>query len=302
MNRTKLEDYVTETIFVKIYNRSKSFRGFVSKKFGEDKNFGDIIKFTGANKFNSDGYGHPDATSDIGNYIEVKTNYGTDLTDNEKKGGGYEKYLKENRDKLLLYVVPTDYDLSEAVTGKRVAHLYWQEIVDFLSEHNDTDPLIEKIYQKVEGVDMKNKKTMESYKANVYEVLARVISMNSAVQIDFDHKESRIKNFPYEENSYDGMIFTGNVIGEIWFFSDNIWLYPSYDYGRDKFYENNKKLKDNKIQTECNVQDGKAEAIKIISQNDFWEKQEKEVALIFNKVILEFQFAYNEIKLNELNS
>ena len=67
------ENYITEMIFIPIYNRSKVFRDWISKKF--EKPFGVSIRFTGdeGKRTKTNEFGCPDATSDLGNIIEIKT-------------------------------------------------------------------------------------------------------------------------------------------------------------------------------------------------------------------------------------
>ena len=84
MGATNAENYVTETIFIPLYNRSAGFRKLVSKKFGS--NFGSHVFFSGneRNTQFTEKYGCPDVKSDLGNIIEIKTKNSTKLTDNEK--------------------------------------------------------------------------------------------------------------------------------------------------------------------------------------------------------------------------
>ena len=162
MAATTSENYVTETIFIPLYNRSSGFRKLISKAFPNKVDFGTSIHFTGNERNTSftEKYGCPDAKSDLDNIIEIKINYSAGLTDNEKKGGcngiGYEKYLKDNKDKYLLYVIPEGYPLEDCVKDKqRVGVITWQKILNYLIEQNEYDPYIPLICNKVEGIGNK---------------------------------------------------------------------------------------------------------------------------------------------------
>ena len=183
------EDFITEFIFVKLYNRSEAFRDIIAKKFGSNVKISNEIEFTGSKNKKDPKYGCPDATGkDEKLYIEVKTKMNTPLTDFEKKDGalyvnvkgafkraakctshetkgnrnpngfdyyGYKKYLDENPEGKLLYVVCNEnYDLKNACKGKKgqVGYLYWTEILDFVKKTNSDDDLIKIIESRVEGL------------------------------------------------------------------------------------------------------------------------------------------------------
>ena len=57
------EDFITEFIFVKLYNRSEAFRELIAAKFNTTvNNISNEIEFTGSNNKNEPQYGCPDAT------------------------------------------------------------------------------------------------------------------------------------------------------------------------------------------------------------------------------------------------
>ena len=88
------EDFITEFVFVPLYNRLQTFRDLIAGKFSKKVGLCEKITFTGSdNKHNSE-LGCPDAASceekDIKKerfYVEVKTKTGTPLTDFEKESG-----------------------------------------------------------------------------------------------------------------------------------------------------------------------------------------------------------------------
>ena len=298
MGELRDENYVTETIFIPLYNRSLSFRKMISRKF-KIENFGNSIRFTGDENKNSpdNKYGCPDARSDLGNIIEIKTKTTTKLYPNEcsggDKGNGYEQYLIDHTDNLLLYIVPYGYNLKNAVRIKdRVQALTWTEIVNFLREQNDSDPLIGLIYNKVDNVEVKQVKTLESYKAKVYEVLTRLCALNGALSIKLEEKNSKsfpITSYPekMKETDWAGIDFSyGDSVGELWFGKKDIWLYLRVEYGyEDILLEQGFKYDES----------DDAYIMQIISQDDFWEKDAEELAYIFNSCILSHQYAKNEI-------
>lgn len=185
------EDFITEFVFVPLYNRSASFRNLIAQQFSSKVVLSDEISFTGSDNKRNPEYGCPDATSKDGKlYIEVKTKLGTPLTDFEKASGarfikvrgnfireskcsaadkkgnrglnsfsnyGYQHFLDKNKNSnLLLYVVCNDHykktELKEACKGKQVAILTWVQILEFLKENNKDDEFIRIIESRVEGV------------------------------------------------------------------------------------------------------------------------------------------------------
>lgn len=306
------ENSITESIFLPIYNRSSSFRKWISGMFGKD--FGSSIRFTGdENKNNSDNeYGCPDAISDKGNFIEIKTRMTTKLTDNEKQGGmdgnGYKKYLNKNSDKLLLYVVPRKYDLSEAVEkgkGERVRTITWDEIVDFLREQNNSDPMIGLIYNKVENVEPKKVKTLESYKVKAYEVIAKLQLLNKNISVNIDN-DCPIENIPENMENDDWQEIEFSYLDRketIGFEKKDIILYlQSIDKTGDEKTNRYKDLIMQKYGFELFDKktwwkhNGMLYYKTIISQDDFWEKSEDELSLVFNAAILNYQLTINEIE------
>lgn len=185
------EDFITEFVLIKLYNRSKAFRKIIEEKFGTE--ISEEIEFSGSKNKRNPEFGCPDAVGKDGKlYIEVKTRMGTPLTDfetikgalyvkvkgefkraakcstAETKGNrnkdsfdcyGYRKYLKADKENKLLYLVCNeDYDLSDACPEKdgRVVYMYWTEIIDFLKENNSDDDLIKIIESRVEGLEKEN--------------------------------------------------------------------------------------------------------------------------------------------------
>jgi hypothetical protein len=191
------EDFITEFIFVKLYNRSQSFRDIIKKKF-KGKSISNKIKFTGSKNKNNPEFGCPDAIGTDGKlYIEIKTKMSTPLTPFEKASGaehikvkgefknsakctpserkgkrssasittyGYKRFLDANEENKLLYVVCNEnYDLSEACEeGSNVVYMYWTEILKYLKENNSDDELIKVIENCVEGLeDAKTHSTLD---------------------------------------------------------------------------------------------------------------------------------------------
>ena len=225
MASTTNENYITETILVPLYNHSAGLRKMISKKFGAKVDFGSFIRFTGNNGKNSkdNKYGYPDATSDLGNIIEVKVNYAP-LTDYEKKGGmegnGYERFLNENPDNYLLYIVP-DYYKDPFVVSERAKVLTWGKILDYIIEQNDQDPIIPLIYNKVEGFDkVQEIRTFSSYKAKVYESLIKVMEKHSNFLVLLND-ESGLDIFPAEMNVGDSNTISFRYNTE---FKNQYWL------------------------------------------------------------------------------
>ena len=199
---TRDENYVTETIFVPLYNRSMSFRNLISKKFGlKGDAFGERMVCTCDKRKGGSEYGNPDAKTNLDNIVEIKTRISTPLTTYEKKkgmdGNGYEKYLKENN-KLLLYVFPDGYD-EQGKIDKKSAVIYWSEILTHLKKENINDPFISQILEKVDCDDDDEIMTLASYKSRIYELCARIASMNKNFKVDFN--KTTINHFPY--NSRD---------------------------------------------------------------------------------------------------
>lgn len=181
------EDFVTEFIFVKLFNRSQAFRDMIQKKFN-GKKISQKIEFTGSKNKKDAQLGCPDAVGKDGRlYIEIKTKMSTPLTSlekncgaqyitvngefknvdkltpNQKKGNrnqdsvekwGYINFLKEDRDNKLLYIVCNkDYNLDDPCKGPQVRIMYWTEILAFLKKSNSEDELIKVLENCVEGLD-----------------------------------------------------------------------------------------------------------------------------------------------------
>lgn len=179
------EDFVTEFIFVKLFNRSQAFRDMIKKKFNSNE-ISQKIEFTGSKNKKDAKLGCPDAVGK-GLYIEIKTKMSTPLTSlekncgaqyikvngefknvdkltpNQKKGNrkqgsvetwGYINFLKKDPDNKLLYIVCNkDYNLDDPCKGDQVRIMYWTEILDFLKKSNSEDELIKVLENCVEGLD-----------------------------------------------------------------------------------------------------------------------------------------------------
>ena len=179
------EDFVTEFIFVKLFNRSQAFRDMIQKKF--NGKISQKIEFTGSKNKKDARLGCPDAVGEDGKlYIEIKTKMTTPLTPlekncgakyikvkgefknvdkltpNQKKGNrkqdrvetwGYIKFLKDPNNKLLYIVCNKDYNLDDPCKGDQVGIMYWTEILDFLKKSNSEDELIKVLENCVEGLD-----------------------------------------------------------------------------------------------------------------------------------------------------
>lgn len=303
MGEFRDENYVTETIFIPLYNRSATFRDFVSNRFGKGKEFGVSLRFTGDERPN-DGYGNPDAKTEKENIVEIKIKLSTRLQKNEEKGGEYEKYLKKNPDRFLLYVLPKDYDETNVVKGENVKIIHWDDIVKFLRKQNNTDPMIGQIYNKVENIKLEENEmeTVGDYKAKVYEVLTRVASLNSAIRFELDGKFSKdypLSQLPKKLGKDDWQVIDFNYIkdfnGKIWFNKDEVKITFGFDssryddillkYGFTYSEEDNEFITSN-----C-----------IISQPDFLNKDADEISFIFNEYLLKYQSAINEAQLMRLS-
>ena len=215
------EDFITEFIFVKLYNRSAAFREIIANKFNTTvNNISESIKFTGSNNKTTPENGCPDATGEDGKlYVEVKTRMSTPLTDfekqdgakhvkvngkfknyykctsNEKKGNkqyqyyGYKNFLNKDKEHKLLYVVCNDnYDLDNACKGKKgqVAHLYWTEILNFLKKTNSDDDLIKIIESRVEGLEEKEEISSSDMTAKLCKFSAALIKNKIIDSIEKD--------------------------------------------------------------------------------------------------------------------
>lgn len=312
MAATTSENYVTETIFVPLYNRSAGFRKLISKAFPNKINFGNSIHFTGneRNTNFTEKYGCPDAKSDIDNIIEIKINYSAGLTDNEKEGGcngiGYEKYLKDNKDKYLLYVIPEDYDLNECVKDKqRVGVITWQKILSYLIEQNEYDPFIPLICNKIEGIGKKEIRTLSAYKAKIYETLIMCMDTDNKLHIHLNEEDdSIIRNFPESitKDEFDFISFDYDGIKNedffIYFEKKNISFYLPQRFFAFKTiaFENGFiEREDDWLQLE------------IITQDDFWKwetnKIEKEIIKKLKLYIKTYSKIENEIsKTHEIFS
>lgn len=183
------EDFITQFIFVPLFNRSKAFRNFLEEKSGivlcEKIEFSGETLVTGS-------CGRPDAYSDDNKlFIDVKTKLTSKLTDFEKDSGacyikvkdhfvpenkcnsmelrgninsasyeywGYRKFLDYSYENRLLYVVCNDaYDMRECCKNKKgkgsVGIVYWTDILNFIKDQNKEDPFVEYIENSVEGLD-----------------------------------------------------------------------------------------------------------------------------------------------------
>ena len=194
----------------------------------------------------------------------------------------------------MLYVVPEGYDLTNAVkVEQRVRTVTWNEIVNFLREQNDSDPMIGLIYNKVDNVEVEQVKTLEAYKAKVYEVMIRLCALNRAITINLDGEN--VTNYPFtshpaemKEGEWAGIDFSyGDFGGEFWFGKKDIWLYfRSEVEGYDDILEE---------QGFEYFESDNAYQMLVVTQDDFWEKNTDELALVFNTCVLCHQYAYNEI-------
>lgn len=223
------EDFITEFVFVKLYNRSKAFRKIIEEKFGIE--ISEEIEFSGSKNKRNPEFGCPDAVGKDGKlYIEVKTRMGTPLTDFETKDGalyvkvkgefkravkcstsetkgnrnkdsfdcyGYRKYLKDNKENKLLYLVCNeDYDLSEAIPEKdgRVVYMYWTEILEFLKENNSDDDLIKIIESRVEGLE-------EEDEVSILEITNKLCKLSASLVKNgiISAKNDSIESCSYEE-------------------------------------------------------------------------------------------------------
>lgn len=205
---TRDENYVTETIFVPLYNRSMNFRNLISKKFGlKGESFGERMVCTCDKRKSGNEYGNPDAKTNLDNIVEIKTRISTPLTAYEKKkgmdGNGYEKYLKE-KGKLLLYVFPDGYD-ETGIIDKKSAVIYWSEILSYLKKENINDPYISLILEKVDCSDDGAIMTLDRYRARIYELCARISSVNNDFKVDFG--KISVNHFPYNNRSDWNIIF-----------------------------------------------------------------------------------------------
>lgn len=286
MADTTHENYVTESIFVPLYNRSEGVRELISSKFGSGVKFGEHLKFTGNNKPKDCKYGYPDATSDEGNYIEIKINYGG-LQPNEAEGGdengyGYGKYLKEKNDKYLLYLIPDDYK-DNFVKNKRSKQIYWSEIIEYLRKHNEYDPYITMLTQKVEGLDKHNIRSLESYKAKLYEILLMMMTNNP--DISFSITEENIASMPQEIDTNDCQAvefkYRDEIKQEYYLGVDKNEFFLLLPCEFSPFYmSEGKALFDDYYFEKVLIK-----KLSIISISDFWKKEVSELSEIFRKKI-----------------
>lgn len=302
MAATTSENYVTETIFIPLYNRSAGFRKLISKAFPNKVDFGTSIHFTGNERNTSftEKYGCPDAKSDLDNIIEIKINYSTGLTDNEKKGGcngnGYEKYLKDNKDKYLLYVIPEGYNLEDCVKDKqRVGVITWKKILSYLNEQNEDDPYIRIINNKVEGTETKEIKTFGSYKAKVYETLIKCMEIDNKFHIHLNAEDdSVINNSPEDMGKdefsqiafdYDGL--QDKFFFNIYFEKKQISFYLPEEYHAFA------------LENGCiyrSEEDRLKFQLEILSQSDFWKWNTDRSAKEILKQLKIFLKVFNEMK------
>ena len=302
MASTTYENYVTETIFVPLYNRSEGFRKLIEKAFpkGQRLKFGKSVYFTGnvKNTEETEKYGCPDAKSDSGNYIELKINSKTRLTDSETRNGnngnGYVRFLKENKDKYLLYVIPKDYERENFVKDKqRVGVITWQEILKYLIEQNKEDPYIGLICDKVEGIGKMELETLSSYKAKVYETLIKCVEEDTRLHIHLNaNDDSIINNFPKKmtNDDFDVIFFNYNESKDkfgIYFEKNNISFYIERDYIDGKGIKN----LENFIADEYGWLQ-----LKILSQEDFLKWNTNRIAKEINKKLKVFIKTINMTK------
>ena len=293
MASTTNENYITETILVPLYNRSAGFRKMISKKFGTKVDFGSFIRFTGNNGKNSkeNNYGFPDATSDLGNIIEVKINYDS-LTDYEKKGGmdgnGYERFLKDNPTNYLLYIVP-DYYEDSFVISERAKVLTWSTIVDYITDQNDQDPLISIISNKVEGLEEKEMRTFNSYKAKAYESLIKAMVINPKF-LFLLNETSGLNEFPDKmENSVLNKIsfrYNNEEKKQYWLNFSNKGIFLELPPELNSFCTTDKVFSfiDDSLKVE------------VISKNNFWKYSTDEIADKIVKKLTVFINSYERIE------
>ena len=257
-SKRRCENYITEYVFVPLYNRSRLFRELIAKKFNIRNNpdgFGKNMYCTCDDKKSQKSkrtqYGNPDAITNTGNYVEVKTRLTTKLTSQEKdrgneNGSGYKNYITKN-EKLLLYVLPYGYDAEEVVKNplrkirlpndkvikvkqKQVAIIYWSEILSFLKNSNITDPFIQTIIKNVDCDDKNNEIwTFNQYSAKIYELCFRLIQRNINFKLDFD--ETKIDHFPYNSKNDWNWISFCSPNGEV---EDLICFNDYYDKNKPK--------------------------------------------------------------------
>ena len=295
MASTTNENYITETILVSLYNRSAGLRKLISGQFGTKVDFGSSIRFTGNNRKNSkdNKYGCPDATSNLGNYIEVKVN-STPLTDHEKKGGmegkGYERFLNENPSNYLLYIIPDYYD-GDFVESDRAKILKWSKILDYIFEQNEYDPFISIIYSKVEGIKEKEIRTFSSYKAKIYESLIKVMEKLPELKIILNNEEeSSITIFPDQMEDEDFNFINFNYHGKskeqyyFYFERDGIALYLPQEFNSFCGSYKGFALVDNWLKME------------IMSQKEFWKFSTDEITQRMVKQLKLFLESYEKIE------
>ncbi|MBR0125078.1 MAG: hypothetical protein IJM03_06985 [Treponema sp.] len=297
------ENYVTEFIFVPLYNRSKHFREFIDSKFVKGTKFGDRMNCTCDKRNNK--YGSPDAKTNSDNIVELKSKLSTKLTDYEKVGGsdgnGYERYLSENKDSKLLYVFCDGYDDSDRITGDNVGVVYWGEILDFIRDENINDKLINSILEKVEGFE-KEKKIMpiDTYKARLIEVFDRLTGINANFMIDYD-KGFEISHFPDDSDEYWDCVYfktyDENIKGWFWVSNEGIWI--AFDLRKNSKSENAVNARSyNDVLEKAGFkyrEDDDDYDKYVISQDDFLNFDIEDVANIFNDAFLSWSIAKNTI-------
>ena len=294
MASTTNENYITETILVPLYNRSAGLRKLISRKFGSHVDFGSFIRFTGNNGKNSkdNKYGYPDATSDLGNIIEVKVNYAP-LTDYEKKGGmegnGYERFLNENPSNYLLYIVPDGYT-DPFVESERSKILTWGKILDYIIEQNNQDPIISMICNKVEVEKKEIMRTFPSYKAKVYESLIKAMNINSKFFVLLN-EESGLVNFPDEMDAGElnaiSFRYNDELKNQYWLNFDRKGIFLSLPQEFNPFLVDSK---------EFFLDNDDWLKMYVVTQRDFWNFSSDKIAETIIKKLDKFINIYERIE------
>lgn len=277
------ENYITDKILVPHYNKSSLFREFISEKFGKDFNFGDRISASCDSR--NPEYGNPDAESKNGrNVIEVKISNSAKLQPNEKKGGGYEKKLKDYPDAHLLYIVNNDFPMEEAVAGggseksdigKRVRTIFWSEIYDFFIRLNSSDPDLDVLKASVQGLDIEeydfgdNVRDVLSYLNSIHPSKACAIDYVTLKKLGYDDSDIFSVDYYALLEDEDDVWIPLKLNGSIRIFSDGVYLTCLQGRDEDSYSpEAVKILEKNKYKIDIN-EDYDEYMLKIMSLEEF---------------------------------
>ena len=237
-------------------------------------------------------------------YIEVKDKNSA-LTDSEK--------LKDNRH---VFLIPNNYreDLKKQIPTDHI--LYWEALFKKIDDEFNGLHFPElKVTKETLGIKGEQIMTLDTYKAKVYEVMTKLLSMNKSISISVNRdiwKDFDTLPEDMEEDGYTGIkfnyqyVFPGEKLpsfklwfGVLWFCKYDIQLDFNPDF-TDKLKDYDNILEDHDF-SKTDDEGGERYRRIVITQNDFWKKSADELSLIFNENILHLQLTWNEIQLRSQN-